>query len=264
MSRYVIGGGLKGRERLRLMSEVLLPTTSKLLDTVGLTSGMSCLDVGCGGGFVTFLMAGMVGPAGKVVGTDMDEVILRLAREESGEAKLDQVEFHPADALAGQFEGEFDLVYARFLLTHLNEPEKCLEGMLKACRPGGAVVIEDIDFTGSFCHPPTEAYERYTDLYQRVVYRRGGDPNIGPKLPGMLRRIGADEIRVNVVQPTHIEGDGKLIAAITLDRIADSLVAEELATAEEVDEIVTGLNKAAADPETIMSLPRIFQVWGRK
>ena len=72
MTRYVIRGGKEGKERLKLISEVLLPTTYQLLHTVGLSQGMKCLDVGCGGGFVTLLLASIVGPQGKAVGIDAD------------------------------------------------------------------------------------------------------------------------------------------------------------------------------------------------
>src|SRR6266853_4505638 len=96
--------------------------------------------------------------------------------------------------------GEYDLVYARFLLSHLSEPERCLEAMVRACNVKGAIVLEDVDFSGSFCYPTCAAYERYTQLYQDVVNRRGGDANIGQKLPGMLRKAGAENVLVNVVQ----------------------------------------------------------------
>ena len=42
------------------------------------------------------------------------------------------------------------------------------------------------------------------------------------------------------------------------------MTAEGLATEDEVQQILTELNKAAADRETVMSLPRIFQVWGKR
>lgn len=154
MSRYVIKGGQEGKDRLKLISEVMRPTTSQLLGTVGLGAGMKCLDVGCGGGHVTLLMASMVGPLGKVIGMDAEA------------ERLYNVEFRHADASAGQEEKAYDVAYARFLLTHLNAPENCLSAMVKACKPDGWVVIEDIDFTGSFCFPYCEAYERYTELYQ--------------------------------------------------------------------------------------------------
>lgn len=262
ISRYVISGGREGKERLKLLSQLLLPTTSQLLKTAGLSEGMKCLDVGCGGGDVTRLMAGLVGPQGKVVGIDSDAAILALAREDAEAEHWDNIEFRQADALICQEEEAHDLVYARFVLTHLSEPEKCLAAIVKACRPGGLIVIEDIDFAGSFCYPHCTAYQRYTELYQQVVLRRGGDPNIGPKLPGMLHKAAVKGVQVNVVQPAHLEGDGKLMASITMARIADSVISERLATEAEVEQIIAGLNAAATDPEFVMSLPRIFQTWG--
>ncbi len=264
MSRYVINGGIEGKERLRLLSQVLQPTTSQLLKTAGVSEGMMCLDLGCGGGFVSCLMASFVGPKGKVVGVDADAAILALAREDAEAEGLANVEFRHANASIYQQEEAHDLVYARFLLTHLSEPEKCLDAMVKACKPGGLIVVEDIEFAGSFCYPFCAAYQRFAELYQQVVHRRGGDPNIGPKLPGMLGKAGVKEIQVHVVQPTHIEGDGKLMASITMARVADSVIAEGLASETEVEQIIAGLNDAAADSEYVMSLPRIFQVWGRR
>jgi ubiquinone/menaquinone biosynthesis C-methylase UbiE len=75
MRAYAIRGGKEGKERLNLLARVMLPTTSQLLKTVGFRRGIKCLDVGCGGGHVTLLMASMVGPEGKVTGTDADEQI---------------------------------------------------------------------------------------------------------------------------------------------------------------------------------------------
>src|SRR5438874_10414136 len=136
--------------------------------------------------------------------------------------------------------------------------------MVEACAPGGTVVIEDIDFAASFCYPTCGAYERYKELYQELVQRRGGHPNIGPKLPAMLCRAGIQDVELNVVQPAHIHGEGKLIAPVTMSRIADALTGEGLATEREVQQILAELNHAAADSETVISLPRTFQVWGKR
>jgi hypothetical protein len=136
--------------------------------------------------------------------------------------------------------------------------------MMQACVPGGTIVIEDTDFAGSFCYPTCAAYEQYNELYQELVQRRGGDPNIGPKLPAMLRRAGMPEVELNVIQPTHIRGEGKLMAALTMSRISDALISEGLVSEDEVQQILTGLNHVAADCETVISLPRIFQVWSKR
>ena len=262
--RYAIRGGNEGKERLDVLARVLLPTTTQLLDRVGLIRGMKCLDIGCGGGHVTILMARTVGPEGRVIGTDTDAKILALAREDAKAAKATNVEFQQQDACASLWHNEFNVAYARFLLSHLNEPENCLAAMVEACLPGGTIVIEDTDFAGSFCYPPCAAYDRYKELYQELVKRRGGDSNIGPKLPAMLRRAGMRGIELNVIQPAHIHGEGKLMAPLTMARISDALTAEGLATEIEAKRILTGLNHVAADFETVISLPRIFQVWGKR
>jgi phage/plasmid primase-like uncharacterized protein len=67
-----------------------------------------------------------------------------------------------------------------------------------------------------------------------------------------------------VIQPAHIQGEGKLMAPITMMRISDALIGEGLATKDEVQQILTDLHVAAADSETVMSLARIFQVWGKR
>jgi len=263
MPGYAISGGKKGKERLNLLARVMLPTTSQLLTKVGLKKGMNCLDVGCGGGHVTLLMATIVGPSGEVIGTDTDGEILALAREDAEAANLDNVEFRQADASSSRWHREYDLVYARFLLSHLGRPQNCLEAMVNACRREGTIVIEDTDCSGNFCHPPFAAYERFTELYQKVIQRRGGDSNIGPRLPGMLRNAGAKEIEISVFQLAHIQGEGKLIARITMERIADAVTSEGLATQTEVRQIIDDLDAAAVNSEIVISQPRIFQVWGK-
>ena len=262
--RYAIRGGKEGKERLDLLARVILPTTKQLLDRVGLIKGMKCLDVGCGGGHAAILMARIVGPEGRVIGTDTDAEILALAREDAEVAKVANITFQQLDACACSWREEFDMAYARFLLSHLNTPEKCLRAMVEACTPGGTIVIEDTDFEGSFCYPICAAYERYKELYQKLVQLRGGDSNIGPKLPALLRRAGLEGVELNVVQPVHIHGEGKLMAPITMARISDAVTAEGLATEGEVQHILTELNRAAVDSETVISLPRIVQVWGKR
>ena len=262
--RYAIRGGKEGKERLDVLARVLQPTTAQLFDRVGLSSGMKCLDIGCGGGHVAISMARLVGPEGCVVGSDKDAEILALARQDAEAAKVTKVKFQQLDACAFLGRNIFDLAYARFLLSHLNEPNNCLAAVVEACTPGGTIVIEDTDFSGSFCYPISAAYERYNELYQKLVQRRGGDPNIGPKLPAMLREAGMQEVELSVVQPAHLQGEGKLMAPLTMARISDSLITEGLATESEARQILTELNRAAADCQTVISLPRIFQVWGKR
>ena len=71
--------------------------------------------------------------------------------------------------------------------------------MLRAVRPGGLAVIEDIDFGGYFCHPPCEGFDAYVRLYRTAAGRQGADADIGPKLYGMLLDAGWRDVKVNVI-----------------------------------------------------------------
>ena len=58
---------------------------------------MACLDVGCGGGDVSFDLARLVGASGRVVGMDVDAVKLEIARSEAAAQQFANVEFRFAD-----------------------------------------------------------------------------------------------------------------------------------------------------------------------
>ena len=85
-----------------------------------------------------------------------------------------------------------------------------------------------------FCHPPFDAYQRFIELYIAAVRQRGADPNIGPRLPGLLDD-GLANVEIRVVQPVAIAGEVKLLAPITLEAIADAVVDEGLAGREEIE-----------------------------
>jgi ubiquinone/menaquinone biosynthesis C-methylase UbiE len=261
---YVIRGGAAGKARLHVLAEALAPTTRALLDAAGLGESMACLDIGCGGGDVALELARRVGPHGRVVGMDMDEVKLALARQDAEAAGLSNIEFQACDATTLDVEGVYDLVYARFLLTHLRDPEQMARRMVRAAKPGGVVVIEDLDHSAAFCHPRCPALERHVAFYNYVARQRGADPVIGPRLPALLREAGAGDPQLRVIQPVFMQGAAKRIHQITLENIAEAITATGLATAAELSAMAAELEAFTQDPHTIIGFPRIFQVWGRR
>lgn len=261
-SYYIIRGGVQGRERLRILSRVMRPSAISLLERVGVKPGMRCLDIGCGGGDLVFDLARMVGNEGVVVGTDLDLEKLGIARAEAREQALKNVLFGCEDITSGPPRETFDIVHARFVLTHLPDPEGAVAHMKSALRPGGALVLQDIDFRGHFSCPEDPAFARYVDLYSETVRRRGGDANIGPRLARFLIDAGLVDVQIHIVQPAAMAGDVKLIVALTMESIADSVIAEGLASKSEVEALVDRLYSIADDTETLVSFPRIIQVWG--
>ncbi len=260
---YVIRGGVHGRERLRVLSRIMRESTTALLDRVGITGGMSCLDAGCGGGDVTLELARRVGPNGTVLGIDMDATKIEIARDEARAQGVTNVEYRaaPIDDPIG---AAFDIVYARFLLTHLPDPQRVVGLFYEWLCPGGSVALEDIDLSGHFVYPDSPAFRRYHELYCTAARRRGGDPDIGPRLPLFLRQCGLTGIGVSVAQPIGLEGEMKLISALTMENIADTVIGQGLASRDEVETLTRELYDFAADPATLAGTPRIVQAWGMK
>jgi len=144
---YIIRGGEEGRARLLVLSRVMRPTTLSLLNRAGIRPGMECLEAGCGSGDLAFDLAGIVGPSGRVVATDIDEIKLKLARQEAEQQRLTNLEFRLADIVEDELEN-FDFVRARFVLTHLLNQQKALEKMWEAIHPGGILPSRILIFAG--------------------------------------------------------------------------------------------------------------------
>jgi ubiquinone/menaquinone biosynthesis C-methylase UbiE len=267
-SGYSISGGQAGRERLRLLSRVMAESTRALLRAVNPRPGSAWLDVGCGGGDVSVELAHRVGPRGRVVGVDMDSVKLAMARAEAAAQGLAQIEYRQGDALhglpAGPFDGLYDGVYARFLLSHLSAVPEVLRGFHQHLRPGGWLVLEDIDASGHVAWPPHPAIDCYRHWLVQTMRHGGGDANIGPRLPALLQQAGFDALQVRVVQPVALQGEAKQLAAATIAAMSAAICAQGLATAAEVQTEVQALQHLADDPHTLMGTPRVFQVWGRR
>jgi cyclopropane fatty-acyl-phospholipid synthase-like methyltransferase len=81
----------------------------RLFEDAGIGQGMRVLDLGSGAGDVAMAAAELVGPAGSVVGVDMNPTILEAARERTAAAGLENVAFVAGDLREGVgLEGEFD------------------------------------------------------------------------------------------------------------------------------------------------------------
>jgi SAM-dependent methyltransferase len=111
--RYVMGRTQADRARLSQQDRIFAPHSENLFRQAGIIEGMRVVDVGCGVGDTTRLLARIVGPAGSVIGVDQDAASLEAAERIGAGAGLSNVTFQqrtlpdidldaPADALAGR------------------------------------------------------------------------------------------------------------------------------------------------------------------
>jgi demethylmenaquinone methyltransferase/2-methoxy-6-polyprenyl-1,4-benzoquinol methylase len=137
--------------------------------TTGLKPGGSALDVACGSGKLTAVLAGIAGPHGRVVGLDFSPQMLEIARRDHP-----GLEFLEGDALNLPFDdSRFDTSTIAFGLRNLSDPVGGLREMVRVVKAGGrAVVLE-------FVRPPKNVVGSAYRLYLRTLL-----PAIGGAISG--------------------------------------------------------------------------------
>lgn len=261
-SSYIIQGGETGRARLSVLAEAMAPFTGALLDRAEPWHGLRVLDAGCGAGDVSRALAARVGPSGAVLGIDGDAV--KIAAAHDAAAGLANLTFEVGDVTAPAGPESVDVVYARFLLSHLTDPDRALASLRDRIRPDGRLIVEDVDFEGHFADPPQPAFDRYVGWYLEAARRRGTNARLGRELPRRIADAGFAILDAGAVNPAALDGPVKQIAPLTLAAIAEPVVAAGLASTGEVARTLAELQAAADDPTVFMSLPRVVQVIAKR
>jgi SAM-dependent methyltransferase len=260
---YVLATGQAAAYRLQLLHSLYGPGTRRVLLEAGLQPGMCVADVGCGVGMVTALLADLVGPAGEVVGIDASAGQLAEARERlNGDGA--NVLFALGSATDSGLPPEsFDLVYCRFLLLHLPEPERALAEMRSLLKPNGILVCEDGDLTSAGSEPPS-ALEAFAKLFARLGPVRGVDYTLGRRLFHIVRAAGFPAPEVTFNQPVRARGEDKRMLELSMAEAGPAFVEAGLITADELEQTLAEMRRLGSDGTVLAVMPRMAQVWARK
>ncbi|GMR19779.1 MAG: class I SAM-dependent methyltransferase [Gammaproteobacteria bacterium] len=130
------------RRRDELLRKGAAPVTDRMLELSGISSGSRLLDIASGTGEPAISAAHIVGESGKVIGTDLVDEMLVVAREKAAKANLGNIEFHCIDAETLDFTAaSFDAVTIRWGLMFMPEPRACLAAAHKALKQEGRISL---------------------------------------------------------------------------------------------------------------------------
>jgi 2-polyprenyl-3-methyl-5-hydroxy-6-metoxy-1,4-benzoquinol methylase len=154
MADYYLGHSQLELDRLMAEAVVLRPITERLLLKAGLRPGMRVLDIGCGIGDVSLLAAERVGSSGFVVGIDIAEKAVTLARHRAEEFGFENMAFHLAGDTDGTEIEPFDFVIGRYIVLHQADPVEFIRAAAARARPGGIVAFHEVDLLSNFATRP--------------------------------------------------------------------------------------------------------------
>jgi arsenite methyltransferase len=122
-----------------------------VLCSLQLARGEQVLDIGTGPGFLAREMADRVGPSGKILGLDISDPVLELARKRC--ADRENVSFQKGEATDLPVAGDlFDAAVSVQVFEYVPEVGKALSEMYRSLRPGGRGVIVATDWSSIAWH----------------------------------------------------------------------------------------------------------------
>ena len=263
MSRegYLLADQPSELERLQLQSLVWEPTGRQLLSRLGDGSGGRALDVGCGAMGWLRILGEWVGPAGRVVGTDIDQGLLDAARSFLDAEGIANVELVVDDLFESKLEPRsFELVHARYQIAPLGRGPDQVASHRRLVKRGGWLALEEWDLGSWHFNPPAPAADRLIRLISEIFAALGGEAGRG--LPGLLRGIGIEEpeldAHVIALTPGHPYLRLPLQFSLALEsRLLEKLSDDELAT------LRRNAESELAEPGRWGTTFTLIQSWGR-
>jgi arsenite methyltransferase len=161
-------------------------------EALGSSQGERVLDAGCGPGFYVAEILERVGPEGSVVGVDASEPMLALAAKRC--EGHDNVSFEQGDVTALPVPDEdFDRALSVQVLEYVADIPAALRELFRVLRPGGRVLIWDVDWATVSWHSADPArMERFLRAWDEHLT----DPSLPRTLSARLREAGFEDVEM--------------------------------------------------------------------
>ena len=222
------------------------------------------LSVGCGPGVILSAVTNLDSSI-KATGIDVSEGRLQQAKEKNRDNS--RVQFVCGDAQSMEFQSNsFDLVYCRMLLQYLKEKERAVSEMARVCKPGGTVLLQDLDGQLLWHYPEDSPVQRTLEKVVAALAATGFDPFVGRKLFWLAQNAGLTNIDVQA-ECYHLiagEADPHILKQWELKlEIARPQLARVLGNEGEAEEQSRAFLEYLRRPDTL-TYSNVFTVAGEK
>jgi SAM-dependent methyltransferase len=268
VQRYILDGGDADLARLVAISEVFAEPARTALRRSGIEPGWNVMECGCGPVGALTVMAELAGPAGRVVGVDLNPDAVRRARTVAGAIGLANVQVFAGDVNeldAAALGGPFDLAYTRLFLMHQADPVRTLRQIAGLLRPGGWIIAQEPLWNPApRSFPHLDTLDTYWALARRLVEGFGVPGHSVEQLPKSAAAAGLEVVRIDgsfsVGRPDRMFP----IHAATIAAARERATAAGLVTIDEIDSLVSDLKAAAGEGYEWVSAPFFLDLTLRK
>jgi ubiquinone/menaquinone biosynthesis C-methylase UbiE len=186
--------------RLKGQVELFWEKELKHYMELGLSDGMSIVELGSGPGFLTEKILEKF-PDLRITCIEMDPIFVDYARTYLSKKKYYQCEIIQKSIMdTGLEENTFDFAITRLLLEHLPDPVNAVREVFRVLKPGGKSLFIDNDFEMHImAHPHIPELRELYDAYCQSRYSEGGNPKIGRELPYILKKGGFQNVDFEII-----------------------------------------------------------------
>lgn len=201
-NHYTFGENHLAAQRLAHLAAAYEPSTRDFLTAWGSKGVEHVIDLGCGPGYTSLLLHAVLEPR-LVTGVDASDSLLAQARE-----RAPHLAFVRHDVTQTPFPcAKADLLFCRFLLTHLHDPATAVRAWSLAAKPGARLLIQETAALQS----DDPVIRRYYELVAALQAGYGQSLNIGTEMDRHVQGQGWEILSSQLV---GIEQDARIMARL--------------------------------------------------
>ena len=249
-------------DRLLRLNQFL---NQECLDRIGLRAGDRVLEVGSGLGIFAREMARVVGGDPQLVCVEQSEDRIYRSLELAASAQEEHlIDMRQGDlySLPLQEEewGTFDVVHCRFVLSRVRDPQRAVESMVRALKPGGRMILVDDDHDLVRLWPVMPAVDELWRALVRGAIDSDRDPYIGRKISTMMHVSGLSPTRSGYLFGGGSSGsDGWEFVAVNMVDVLrgarSSILDSTAITGDLFDEVIESLVSWSRRPDSSLWYP---------
>ena len=249
--------------RLGVQHRLWSAQASALWERANIRAGQTVLDIGCGPGYTSFDLAGLVTTSGRVVAIDESVVFIEHLKQRQKLLGDTTIDARVGDVQTLDLEKEsVDTAYQRWVLCFVKDPEAVVRGVAHALKRGGAFAIQDyVHYEGILLSPPSEPWARFIRVVAEAWRDHGGDTEVGQRLPSLLAKHGLTPVEIT---PMHrVARPGSQLwtwPTIFIETYGPRLVEEGRLTRDEHAALVADWKAHTTDPNAFFVSPPMVDI----
>jgi SAM-dependent methyltransferase len=240
--RYAFGDSEIAAARLEMVARVFEPATRALLREADPAERNLAIDLGCGPGHTTALLAEVL-RCRHTVGLDFSAEFIERARRFAS----DSVAFYVHDVTVVPFPvGLADLLYCRFLLTHLRDPARVVARWAEQLVSGGVLAVEEVESITT----NSPALKRYLEILDQMLRSQSNQLYIGSELEGARVSRSLAKWKSGILEFPVFPADAAAMFALNLRTWRDHPFVREHVEEQEIERLERDLDAVRSHAPT--------------